>query len=147
MRQNWETFHCSAVIAKAWLFVQIKASLTCFTHPCWWSFWIVFVSFEFAWKRDVCAIINPAKIGMILRLFMFPELNQMSNECSRIVLYPFCTSLHRFLLVIYQILCRNWRSEDSKDLIEDLEHILHVPWSIFDSLPPYHLGKRDSFLR
>ncbi len=35
---------------------------------CWWSLWLLFVLFEFAWKREVSAIINPAKIGMILRL-------------------------------------------------------------------------------
>ena len=56
---------------------------------CWWSLWIVFVLFEFVWKREVCAIINPAKIGMILKLPMLPESNQMLRECSRIVLYRF----------------------------------------------------------
>ncbi len=37
----------------------------------WWSLWMLFVLFEFACKREVSAIINPAEIGMILRL---PEL-------------------------------------------------------------------------
>ncbi len=62
-------------------------------------------------------------------------------EHSRIVLYPFCTSQHWILHVKYQVLCRNWRSKDPKDLIEDLEHILHVPWSIFGSLSPLSPGK------
>ncbi len=44
---------------------------------CWWSLWMLFVLFEFAWKREVSAIINPAKIGMILRLHVLPESNQM----------------------------------------------------------------------
>ncbi len=115
---------------------------------CWWSLWILFALFEFAWNMEVSAIINSAKIEMILRLLMLPESNQMVKERSRIVLYPFCTSQHRFLLMRYQILYRNWRFEDPRDLIEDLEHILHVPWSIFlVPFPPYHLRKRNSFLR
>ncbi len=44
---------------------------------CWWSLWMLFVLFEFAWKREVSAIINPAKIGMTLRLPELPESNQM----------------------------------------------------------------------
>ncbi len=102
---------------------------------------MLFVLFEFAWKREVCAIINPAEIGMILRLPMHLESNQMVKKRSRIILYLFCTSQHRFLHVKYQVFCRNWRSEDPKDLIEDLEHILHVPWSIFGSLSPLSPGK------
>ncbi len=38
---------------------------------------MLFVLFEFAWKREVSAIINLAKIGMILRLPELPESNQM----------------------------------------------------------------------
>ncbi len=101
---------------------------------CWRSHWILFVLFEFASKREVIAIINPAKIGMILRLPALPESNQMVKEHSKIIQYPFKTSKHWFLHVKYQVLCRNWRYEDLKDSIEDLEHILHVPWSIFGSL-------------
>ncbi len=107
------------------------------TPTCWWSLWMLFVLFEFACKREVSAIINPAKIGMILRL---PETRWL-EERSRIVLYPFCTSLHWFLLMRYQDLRENWRFEDPKDLIKDLEHILHVPWSKFDSLSPFSPGK------
>ncbi len=44
---------------------------------CQWSLWMLFVLLEFAWKREVSAIINPAKIGMILRLREFPESIQM----------------------------------------------------------------------
>ncbi len=69
---------------------------------------------------------------IVLRLF---------QDCSRIVPYPFWTSQHWFLLVRYKVLCWNWRSEDPKDLIEDPEHLLHVPWSIFDSLSPFSPGK------
>ncbi len=38
---------------------------------------MLFVLFEFAQQREVSAIINPAKIGMILRLPELPESNQM----------------------------------------------------------------------
>ncbi len=107
---------------------------------CWWSLWMLFVLFEFAWKREVCAIINPAKIGMILRLSMLPESNQMIRERSTIILYPFWTLLHRFLLVKYWVLCRNQRSEDPNDCIKDLD-ILHDSWSIFGSLSPLSPGK------
>ncbi len=110
-------------------------------RECWWSLWILFVLFEFGWKREVCAIINPAKIGMILKLPMLSALNQMVREQSRIVPYPFWMSQHWFLLVTYQVLCWNWRSEDPKDMIEDPEYILHVPWSNFDSLSPLSPGK------
>ncbi len=98
---------------------------------------------EFAWKREVSANINPAKIGMMLRLPMLPESNQMLRKHSKIVLYPFCMPQYWFPLVKYQVLCRNWRFEDPKDLIEDLEHILHVPWSIFGSLSPLSPGKEQ----
>ncbi len=49
---------------------------------CWWSLWILFVLFGFAWIREVCSIINPAKIGMILKLSMPPESNQMIKGTS-----------------------------------------------------------------
>ncbi len=41
------------------------------------SLWMLFVLFEFALKREVSAVINPAKIGMILRVPVLPESNQM----------------------------------------------------------------------
>ncbi len=48
----------------------------------------------------------------------------------------------------YQNLREYGRSEDPKDLIKDLEHILHVfPDLFWFPFPPYHLGKRNSFLR
>ncbi len=64
----------------------------------------------------------------------------MVKERSRIVLYPFCTSQHRFLHVKYQVLCGNWWSEDPKALIEDLENILHLSW-YFWFPSPLSLGK------
>ncbi len=44
---------------------------------------MLFVLFEFAQKREVSAIINPAEIGMILRLLELPESNQMGRGMSQ----------------------------------------------------------------
>ncbi len=71
----------------------------------------------------------------------FQNRTKWLEERSRTVLYPFCTSLLWFLIMRYQDLHENWRSEDTKDLIKDLEHILHVPWSIFCSPFPWSPGK------
>ncbi len=71
-------------ITMIWLLCNWKNVHICYwkeqclsIHYCWWSLWMLFVLFEFAWKREVSAIINPAKIGLILRLPEPPESNQM----------------------------------------------------------------------
>ncbi len=53
-----------------------------------------------------------------------------------IILYPFCTSQHRFLLMRYQVCVKI-----QKILIEDPEQKIIVPWSIFGSLSPWSPGK------
>ncbi len=71
----------------------------------------------------------------------FQNRTRSLEERSRIVLYQVCTSLHQFPLMRYQDLRENWRYEGTKDLIIDPQHILHVPWSKFDSLSPVSPGK------
>ncbi len=50
---------------------------------------VVFIRFHM--KREVLEIINSATIGLILKLPMLPELNNMLGERSRNVPYPLWT--------------------------------------------------------
>ncbi len=66
---------------------QVEQPVGCM--KCWWSLWMLFVFYEFAWKREVSAIINPAKIGIILKLHMLPECNQIDRDRSWNILHWF----------------------------------------------------------
>ncbi len=115
---------------------------------CWWSLWMLFVLVEFAWKREVSAIINPAKIGMILRLPVLSKSNQMVRgtfqDCFISILYITA------LIPTHEIPGFTWKIEDLKVQRIWLK-ILNTYYMFLDlflvPFPPYHLGNCNSFLR
>ncbi len=108
---------------------------------CWWSLWVFFVLFEFAWKREVSAIINPAKIGMILRLSELPESNQMVRrtfqDCFISILYVTALiSTHEIPGFTWKLKIRRSKRFDWRSWTH-----IHVPWSILVPLSPLSPGK------
>ncbi len=84
-------------------------------RECWWSLWMLFVLFEFAWKREVLAIINSTKVGMMFYLSFLPK-----SIC--IVLRPFRTFLLVRIDFFYSkniILGSRDHSKDSKNTTLD----------------------------
>ncbi len=102
-----------------------------------WLFGIGLFCLNLYEKGSIDAIINSAKIGMILKLPMLLELNQMFWKRSRVVLYRSQMLQGRFLCLIYQVLCCNWRSRDPKDVLKDLEQAHNLFLDLISPLYPW----------